>query len=580
MGRIATKGGGAVDNFSLALALYELADLLELRGEDAFKVRAYQRAAQALEQLPEEAAAIAARAGAAGLMKVPGIGKAIAEKLMELLTTGSLARLEELRAALPPGLKQLVAVPGLGARTASLLFGRLGIASLDDLELAARQGRLRDLPGFSRRREEQVLAKIPAVRQRLTRTPSAALLPLARAMATALAAQPGVQRAEVAGSLRRGCDTAADIDLVLAAVDPGPALQALGILRSAQETEPGHWQAESSRGHRIDVYITPTAGFGAAWLWATGSAPHLEQLQARAAAGGAALGPAGLQAAGGGLVAAGTEAEIYGALGLAWVPPELREGEGEVDQAAAGALPRLIEAADLRGDLHTHTRASDGVATLAEMAQAAADLGHAYLAITDHSPLVRVTNGLDPERLAAQRAEVRRLAQVGPTALLHGCEVDIRQDGSLDLPDAALAELDVVVASVHMRYNQDEVLMTERICRALATGRVHILGHPTGRLVGSRDPFDVDLDRVFALAAERGVALEISADPARLDLSGELAHRAHRAGCCFAIGTDAHATAALAEAGWGVQQARRAALTAADVINCLELAELRAWLRR
>ena len=263
MERIATKGGGAVDNFSLALALYELADLLELRGEDAFKVRAYQRAAQALEQLPEEAAAIAARAGAAGLMKVPGIGKAIAEKLMELLTTGSLARLEELRAALPPGLKQLVAVPGLGARTASLLFGRLGIASLDDLELAARQGRLRDLPGFSRRREEQVLAKIPAVRQRLTRTPSAALLPLARAMATALAAQPGVQRAEVAGSLRRGCDTAADIDLVLAAADPGAALQALGILRSAQETAPGHWQAESSRGHRIDVYITPTAGFGA-----------------------------------------------------------------------------------------------------------------------------------------------------------------------------------------------------------------------------------------------------------------------------------------------------------------------------
>lgn len=572
-----------MDNFSLALALYDLADLLELRGEDAFKVRAYRRAAQALEQLPEEASAIVARAGAAGLTAVPGIGKAIAGKLLELLTTGRLSKLEELQAALPPGLKELVAVPGLGAKSASLLFSRLGIASLDDLELAARQGKLRDLPGFGVRKEQQILSKLPAVRQRLTRTPSAALLPLARALAAALAAQPGVARAEVAGSLRRGCDTAADIDLVAAVADPAAvalALQALNVLKSYAEVEPGRWRAESTRGHRIDLYIARPERFGAAWLWATGAPAHREALQQRAAAGGLQLVAEGLLRSDGSVVAAAEEGEIYAALGLALVPPELREGEGEVELAAAGALPRLIEAADLRGDLHTHTRASDGTATLAEMAQAAADLGYAYLAITDHSPLVRVTGGLDPARLAQQGLEVRRLHQVGPTALLHGCEVDIRQDGSLDLPDEALAALDVVVASVHLRYGLDEAAMTERVCRALATGRVHILGHPTGRLVGEREPFDLDLDRVFALAAERGVALEISADPARLDLSGELARRAHRLGCRLAIDTDAHATASLGEVGWGVTQARRAGLTPADVVNCRELAELRAWLRR
>jgi len=572
-----------VDNFSLALALYELADLLELRGEDPFKIRAYRKAAQALEQLPEEASAIAARAGAAGLMALPGVGKAIAEKLIELLTTGRLQKLEELRTALPPGLKELVAVPGLGAHTASLLFSRLGVASLDDLELAARQGRLRDLPGFGPRKEQQVLARLPAVRQRLTRTSSAALLPLARALAAALAAQPGIQRAEVAGSLRRGCDMAADIDLLVAAGDPtalAAALPLLNVLRSFEAVAPDHWRAESSRGHKIDVYITQPVSFGAAWLWATGSQRHLEDLTARASAGGLRLGSDGLWRSDGSLAAAAEEAEVYAALGLDPVPPELREGEGEVELAAAGALPRLITAADLRGDLHTHTRASDGTATVAEMGQAAADLGYAYLAITDHSPLVRVTNGLDPERLAAQRAEVRRLGRVGSATLLHGCEVDIRQDGSLDLPDEALAALDVVVASVHMRYGQDETAMTERVCRALESGYVHILGHPTGRLVGGRDPFDLDLDRVFALAAERGVALEMSADPARLDLSGELARRANQAGCLFAIDTDAHATASLGEVGWGVLQARRAGLTATDVINCLELADLQAWLKR
>lgn len=558
-----------MDNLSIAIALHEIADLLELRGDSPYKARAYRGAAAALEALPEEAATLVARGG---LLKVHGIGQSTAEKIVELLATGRCAYLDEVREAVPPGLRELVAVPGLGATTAALLYSRMGIASLDDLELAARQGRLRDLPGFSPRKEQAILQKLPGVRAHQTRAAIAALAPLAYAIAAALRGHPAVVQAEVAGGLRRQCDTVGDADIVVATERPDAVLDAvaaLPLVRKVSDRRPGALSVQTSLGWQVEVFTCAPASFGAALVQATGSAAHLDQLAARAG-GRIPLGAAAPFA---------TEEALYAALGLAWIPPELREGAGEIAVAAGGVTPRLVTEADLRGDLHCHTSASDGTATVPEMAQAAADLGYAYLAITDHSPLLKITRGLDPERLARHAAEIRRLGQVGQTRLLVGCEVDILADGRLDQPPEALERLDVVVASVHMRYSQDGPAMTERICRALRTGRVHILGHPTGRLVQRRDPFDVDLDQVFAVAAEHGVALEMSADPHRLDLRAELAKRARAAGCRLAIGTDAHSAPALAERSWGIGQARRAGLAPADIINCLDLPALAQWLQ-
>lgn len=550
-----------MNNRDVAQALYEIADLLELKGEDPFKIRAYRKAGEAVELLLDEVADLAARGR---LLAVPGIGKATGAKIEELLATAQIEYLEELRRAIPPGVRDLTRVPGLGAKTAELLFTRLGIDSLDRLELAARQGQLRDLPGWGARKEAQLLDSLAKFRQRGERVPLGAVRPVAGALAEYLLRHPAVQQAEVAGSIRRRQDTVADIDIVVATDQPADVIAYIRTLPIAGETVAETAERitmTTTLGRRMDVIVVPPARFARTLLTMTGSEKHLEQL--------------------GEIPDAPTETQIYSAKGLPYIEPELREGLGEIEAAQRQRLPRLITTQDLKGDLHTHTRASDGTATLIEMAEAARALGHQYLAVCDHSRSLAIAGGLTPERVSLQGAEIRRL-NLGfrNFRLLRGTEVDILKDGTLDFPDELLAELDVVVASIHSHMHLDAETQTERLIRAIRNPHVDIIGHPTGRVLGRRDPYPFDLERVLAACAETGTALEISASPARLDLSDLHARLARARGVKLVINTDAHSTLELQALEHGVGQARRAWLEPGDVINALALPDLLAWLAK
>lgn len=551
-----------MNNLEVAQALYEIADLLELKGEDPFKIRAYRKAAEAVDLLLEEIGQVAAERR---LLQVPAIGKATAAKIEELLATGRLAYLEELRRAFPPGLRDVTRVPGLGAKTAMLLYTRLGIDSLDRLELAAREGQLRDLPGVGARKEAAILTALERLATLQERVSIGAVAPVAEALAEHIRRHPAAEQVAVAGSVRRRQDTVGDIDLVVATRDPAAIhtyIKGLPIAGEILEEGTGKLTLKTSLGRHMDLTIVPPDMFARALILTTGSAAHLEAL-------GAAL-PDGPD-----------EVAVYAALGLPFIPPELREGLGEAEAARAGRLPRLLERTDLKGDLHAHTRASDGTATLQEMAEAARSLGHQYLAICDHSQSLAVAGGLTPERLALQGAEIRRLNQgMSGLRVLRGTEVDILKDGALDFPDPVLAELDVVVASIHSHMQLDSAAQTERLLRAIHNPHVDIIGHPTGRILGRRDPYALDFERIAAACAATGTALEISASPSRLDLSDEHARIARQLGVILVINTDAHSTLELQGLEWGVGQARRAWLEAGDLLNALPLPDLLAWLAK
>lgn len=550
-----------MDNLTVAAALYEIADLLELKGEDLFKIRAYRKAGEKVATLPVEVAELARQRR---LTTLPGVGEAIAKKISELLTTGEMTYLEELRRAVPPGIRDLTRVPGVGAKTAMLLYTRLGIDSLDRLELAARQGELRDLPGMGVRKEKAILAALERLQTQSDRISIGAVRPAAEALAEHLRLHPAVDRVEVAGAIRRWRETVDDIDLVVATTDPAGVLEYLRTLPLAGEVlEAGgdRLTMTTSLGRRVDVVAVPPERFGRALLQMTGSEAHLTQ-----------LGP---------LVDAPTETAIYQAMGLPYIEPELREGSGELEAARGAGLPCLITLADLKGDLHSHTRASDGTATLTEMAEAARARGHSYLAICDHSRSLAIAGGLSPERLLAQVAEIRRLNQRwSDFRLLAGTEVDILKDGSLDFPDEILAQLDLVVASIHSHMKLDQPSQTERLLRAIRNPHVHIIGHPFGRVIGRRDPYLLDYDRILDACAETGTALEISASPSRLDLSDQHARLAKDRGVKLAIDTDAHSIQELELLEYGVGVARRAWLEPADVINAMDLPDLLDWLAR
>jgi len=550
-----------VNNLDVAMALYEIADLLELKGDEPFKGRAYRKAGEALAVLPQEVIDLAQQHR---LDSIPGVGKAISAKIQELLTTGQIEYLEELRRAIPPGVRDLTQVPGLGARTAMLLYTRLGIDSLERLELAARQGELREAPGITARKEAAILAALERMRRMGDRVSIGAVLPVAQELAEALRRHPQVLQVEVAGSIRRWKETVEDIDLVVATREAGAIFDWLKRLSIAGEVlmESGdHLTMLTSLGRRIDLMAVPPERFGRALLLMTGPDSHLAAL--------------------GSIPEGATEAEVYQALGLPWIPPELRQGHGEVDAARAGRLPNLVGTADLKGDLHTHTKASDGTATLTEMAEAARALGHRYLGICDHSRSLAIASGLSPERLLAQVAEIRRLNQRwSDFRLLAGSEVDILKDGSLDFPDDLLAQLDVVVASIHSHMGLDAESQTERLLRAIRNPHVDMIGHPTGRVIGRRDPYPFDLARVLDACAETGTALELSASPARLDLSAELARQARQRGVRLVINTDAHTTRELELLPYGVGQARQAWLEPSDLVNAMALPELLTWLAK
>jgi DNA polymerase (family 10) len=567
-------------NRAIAERFAQMADMLEIKGESVFRVNAYRRAARAIEGLTEDVAAVAARGE---LTKIPGIGKATAEKIVEFLDTGTMKAYDELAATLPPGLAALMAVPEVGPKTALRLYQQLGIVSLDALEAAAKAGRLRDLPRMGPKTEENILRGIAMVRRTAARRPLGVALPVAEALVATLRETREVDAVEVAGSLRRRTETVGDIDIVATSRAPARVMEAFVTAASVTQVRsrgPTRSSVILDVGLQADLRVVEPAAYGAALQYFTGSKEHNVALRERAVRRGLKLNEYGVwRTSDDRRIAGRDEAGVYEALGLPWIPPELREATGELEAAEAGRLPALVVAEAIRGDLHVHTTWSDGAESAEAMAVAARALGYAYLCITDHSSSLKVAGGVTIEDLRAHTAVVRALSDRVGIEVLIGTECDIGPDGGLDYPDEVLDELDLVIASVHTRFRMSRDEMTRRIVRALETGRVDILGHPTGRLLGARDPYEVDVERIADAAARTGTALEINASPERLDLKDADARLARERGVRLAVNTDAHTAADLRHMPLGISVARRAWAEASDVLNTLSLAALRDHLR-
>ncbi len=555
-------------NNDAAAAFEEIADLLEVQGGNAFRVRAYRNAARTLRDLPREAGAML-EAGEP-LHGLPGIGKDLAGKIAEIVATGSFAQLDALRQQVPAGTAELLRLPGLGPRRVQALVQQLGITSLQQLRQAAEQGRVRTVRGFSEHGEKRVLDAVLARLKRERRMPLPLAAPLAQGLLEDLSAIPGVERAVAAGSLRRLRDTVGDLDLLVATAPDSPVME-----RFPQHARVGEVLARGGtrasvvlkNGLQVDLRAVPHESFGSAWMYFTGSKAHNIALRRIAQDAGLKLNEYGLYR-GSRRIAGATEEGVYRALGLAWIPPELREDRGEVEAARAGKLPALVQASDLRGDLHAHTSDSDGRDGLEAMARAAQALGRSYLAITDHSPRLPIVHGLDAGRLARQIDAIDALnARLRGITLLKGVEVDILEDGRLDLPDAVLARLDLVVGAIHHAFELPAERQTDRLLRAMDHPYFSILAHPTSRLLEERAPCGFDLERVIRQARERGCFLEVNAQPARLDLDDHACRMARDAGVLVSIASDAHDRLELANLPWGVGQARRGWLQPRDVLN-------------
>jgi DNA polymerase (family 10) len=571
-------------NHAIARAFTLLADLLEIQEENIYKVRAYRKAAEAIEGMTENLEGIAARGE---LESIPGIGKAIAAKVTELCSSGRMRALEEARSRTPEGLAELMALPGFGPRKAQLLYERLGVESLEDLENQTRAGRLAIVTGLGVGTDESVLAKIEAHRRRGSRWPIGRALPYAEALARALRDTGACRAVAVAGSIRRMAETVGDINLVATAHDLGAAraaFTALGEIGELTEEASGHLRARAQAGPTVTLWLSGPEEYGARLRAATGSAAHNEQLVALAQSRGFRFDDGGTlyRLESGDRVAGAEEADLFRALGLPWIAPELREGRGEVEAAAAGGLPALVTAEDIRGILHCHSEWSDGSAPIAVMAATARGLGQQYMAMTDHSRALGVARGLDETRLREQMGDIDRLNAETPDGfrILKGIEVDILADGSLDLPEELLRELDIVIGSVHSHFRQDPETITRRMVAALESGCVDIVAHPTGRILGARDPYAVDVGRLIEAAARTGAALEINAHPERLDLNDVHARQASLAGVPISINTDAHHPDHLSLLLYGIATARRAWLEPQKVINTWPLEQLREWISR
>jgi len=565
-----------VENGDIARALSEIADILELTGGNAFKVRAYRRAAQLVDVHPGPLSEVW-RQGK--LEDLPGIGSGIAGKIGELLATGRCREHDRLAAQVPHGVLEILRVEGVGPKTAAAVWKGLGVSDLGHLEEACRTGKLLQLPRMGARRAQAILEAIERHRARSGRTPLHRAIGYAEALLARLRKVPGVVRAEAAGSLRRRKETVGDLDLLVASPDPEPVMRA--FVRGAGVAEvlaegPTRSSVRLESGLQADLRVLPAESFGAALHYFTGSKTHNISLRTRAVKMGLKLSEYGVFDRKGRRLGGATEEEVFRAVKLPFIPPELREGGGEIEAAERGELPDLVEESDVLGDLHVHsTASSDGRSDLAELAREGRALRRRYLAITDHSrsrPL-----GLDSARLAKQAAAVREADRRfgGKPRLLAGIEVDILPGGELDLPAEDLARLDLVVAAVHSHFHDPGPKMTARIARALRSGVVHVLGHPSGRQIGARDAYAMDLEEVLKVARDQGVALEVNAMPERLDLTDQGCRQAREAGVPVVISTDAHHASQLANLRYGVWVARRGWLEKTDVLNTLPLPELR-----
>ena len=564
--------------------LWETADLMEIAGEDSFRIRSYRNGATAIESYPERIADILADP-ARKVTDIPGIGKGLAVVLREIIERQSCERRDLLLQKFPPGALEFLKIQGLGPKGIALIFEHYHIGTIDDLERLCQEQKLRVLPRMGAKLEEKVLRSIAQYRQRTGRY----LLSYAEGVAAELRAllleTPGVTAVTPAGSLRRGRETVGDLDLLVTGPDPIPALGRFTAYPQVSEVlARGENKASARVGHeglQVDVRTLPPESYGAAMQYFTGSKDHNVAIRTRAVRMGLKLSEYGLyRVEDDSKVAGETESGVYEAIGLPWIAPELRENCGEIEAALEGRLPELVELKDIRGDLHMHTTETDGRATLAEMAEAAGQLGYEYIAITDHSKALAMSNGLDETRAVAFARQVRELNRDGrvPLRLFSGLECDILKDGALDLANDALAELDLVIGSVHSHMNLEAAEMTDRLLRALECPHLRILGHPTGRILLQREPFPFDFDRVVAEAVRRGVWLEINASPERLDLNGALVRAAKAKGARFTISTDAHHPKHLAGMRYGVAMARRGWLGPSDILNTLPVEQFAAAL--
>jgi len=588
-----------VTNADIAAAFEHVADLLEYEGQNAFRIRAYRAAARTIGSLVEPLAGVRGDP-ARKLTDLDGIGGDLAGKIEVLLDTGRLPLLDELRARVPAVAFELMRVPGLGPKKAKSLVDQLGIGSLQELEAACREGRVAGLKGFGDKTQAAILGNIA-----FAMDPDHARLlweqadEVAGTLLAWLRQCPAARQVEAAGSWRRGRETVGDLDLVVDSDDAAAVMDRLGAWpETAAVLQRGdtRMSIRGPQGLQIDLRVVSPESFGAALQYFTGSKEHNVRLRSRARDLGLTINEYGVhrldaavdggRADSSGVIAGRTEADVYAAVGLPWIPPELREGRDELARAAAGTLPVLVELADIRGDLHMHTTATDGEDTLGDMVRAAVARGLDYIAITDHGQRVTMAHGLDRDRLLRQWDEIDRLndalAAEGtpPIVVLKGIEVDMLERGGLDLPDEVLERADWVVASLHYGQHQPRDRITARIVEAIENPFVRVIGHPTGRLINRRPPYDVDIEAVIAAAARTGTFLEINANPWRLDLDDRHAAAAKRAGVRLVISTDAHSTRGLDVMRCGVLQARRAGLERDDVANTLPLADLRALMRR
>lgn len=585
-----------IRNAEVAEMFEKLADLLDIKGENQFRVRAYRNAVRTIGGLQGSVSELVA--AGEDLSQYQGIGKAIAEKIAEIVNTGRLSKLEEVEREVPEGLLDLLRIPELGPRRVKELYGELGITGVDELAAALEAGKVRELEGFGEKLEASLLSQVREMRSRGEE--KRLLLPdaeeIAEGMVSYLSENAELTRIAVAGSYRRRKETVGDLDILAVPADSaggsggrsggGAAAAVMDLFTGHEDVRRVSMKGDTRSsvvlrsGVQIDLRILEAESYGSAMQYFTGSREHNIAVRRVAQEQGLKVSEYGIFR-GEERVAGASEEDMYTTLGLAWVPPELRENRGEVEAAQENTLPELVTKNDMRGDLHSHTSATDGSFTLAEMAQAARDRGYEYLAVTDHSKSLTVAHGLDEDRLARQIDEIAQLNDgFDGFRLLASIEVDILEDGGLDLADDILSRLDLVVCSIHSGLNRSEEKQTERIIRAMDNPHCSIIGHPTGRLLGSRQPYPVNMKRLLEAAAERGVFFEINAQPERLDLRDEDVHAAKELGIKLAIATDAHSPANLAYMRYGVDQARRGWLTASDVLNTRSWEDLAPLLER
>lgn len=558
----------------------QIADLLELKGnENPFRIRAYRRAALNLRNFAGNLSALAQENS---LRKIPGIGSDLAQKIGEFLSTGRLEYLEKLRRTIPPGLLTLTTIPGIGPKTARLIYSKFKVRSIPQLEKLVRSGRLKSLPGFRDKKEANLLKGIGVVRAGQERMPLGMAWAMGEQFLEVLRLLPEVLRISLAGSLRRRCETVRDLDILIASRKPEEVMSRfvrLPLVADVQARGETKASIRTRQGTQVDLRVVDPKSFGAALVYFTGSKAHNIKIRSLAVRKGLTLNEYGLfRTRTGRRMAGAEEKEVYEALGLPWIPPELREDLGEIEAARAGRLPKLLERKDLLGCFHNHSDWSDGSHSIEEVARAVRAEGYRYMILSDHSQSLRIAGGLTEKELLEEAAEVRRLnRRLAPFRILMGTEVDILPDGRLDYPDRLLARLDVVIAAVHSAFKQPKEVMTRRIVRALENPHVDILAHPTGRILGQRDPYEADWAAVFRAAARSGTAVEMNCYTQRLDLNDAQARQAKEAGVRLVLSTDTHVLGQLKDIELGLSMARRAWLGAGDVLNRLTAKELLTW---